>query len=317
MLLETGGWAHFITTPRGRNHAYRMFRAAQDDPEWNATRVSAEESGIFTREQLERERREYVDQYGEEIGAALYRQEYLCSFEGANESGFITSTDVLAARERRIEVPAGPRVLGVDPARFGADRSVILGRIGDKVDRLIVRKGVDTVQLAGEVSEIARVWGAQVIFVDGAGVGAGVVDQLKALGWKDRLIEVQSGGKPLSPDRFYNLRAEMWSKMKDWLANRGDISAAPFDLDEDLTSIGFEFDTKGRVKLESKDDVKSRGMPSPDLADALAMTFARDVAVDDAFNSHQMQQRAISTVSSFSPAARDYGMQGRAITSRR
>lgn len=317
MVLETKGWAHFITTPRGRNHAFRMFRAAQDDPTWNATRVGADISNVFTKQELDYELKQYIDQYGEDIGKALFKQEYLCSFEGANESGFITTVEIQTARARNIEMPQGPRVLGVDPARFGADRSVILGRIGPKIDRIITRRGIDTVQLAGEVSEVARSWGAQVIFVDGAGVGAGVVDQLKALGWGPKLVEVQSGGRPLAPERYYNLRAEMWGKMKDWLANRGDISAAPFELDEDLTSIGFEFDSKGRVKLESKDDVKSRGMPSPDLADALSLTFARDVAMDDAFNQQVVQQRAVTTMSSFSPAARDYGMQSKALTSRR
>ena len=88
ILLENGGWAVFITTPRGRNHAYKMFQFALDDPAWFAAMNKATETGVFTPEQLESERREYVDQYGQRMGNALFEQEYLCSWEAAVPGAF-------------------------------------------------------------------------------------------------------------------------------------------------------------------------------------------------------------------------------------
>lgn len=83
ILLENNGWALFITTSRGSNHAKTMFVAAQDDPNWFADMQRADETGIFTDEQLATELREYQREYGAELGRALFNQEYMCSFEGA------------------------------------------------------------------------------------------------------------------------------------------------------------------------------------------------------------------------------------------
>ncbi len=81
ILAENGGWAVFITTPRGRNHAARMYDAAEHDPAWFVERQTALDTGVFTQETLDQERAEYVRDYGEEEGDALFRQEYMVSFD--------------------------------------------------------------------------------------------------------------------------------------------------------------------------------------------------------------------------------------------
>ncbi len=83
ILLENSGWQLYITTPRGHNHAERSFRNAQRDPNAFAQMMTAEDTGVFTPEQLARERQAYIEDYGEDFGEALFLQEYFCSFEAA------------------------------------------------------------------------------------------------------------------------------------------------------------------------------------------------------------------------------------------
>lgn len=83
ILLENGGWALFITTPRGRNHAHAMFEGARDDPDWYAEQLPVTETGVFTQAQLDQELAEFVREHGEGAGRNFFDQEYLCSFEAA------------------------------------------------------------------------------------------------------------------------------------------------------------------------------------------------------------------------------------------
>lgn len=83
IVRENDGWAVFITTPRGHNHAERMYRSAAKDPKWWAEIATAEQTGVFTREELDTELRGLQDLYGEQFGKSLWLQEYFCSFDAA------------------------------------------------------------------------------------------------------------------------------------------------------------------------------------------------------------------------------------------
>ena len=113
------------------------------------------------------------------------------------------------------------------------------------------------------------------LFVDSA-FGAPIVERLHILGF-DNVSEVNFGGK--SPDEhFANMRAYMWGKgLKEWL-DRGAIDASDTKLEIDITSPGFHFDKQNRLVIESKEDMQKRGVPSPDDGDALALTFAAQIA---------------------------------------
>jgi hypothetical protein len=102
ILLENHGWAVFITTPRGRNHAYRMMEAARDDPAWFVQVLSAHDTGVFTPEQLEAEKREYIRDYGPVLGEAMFEQEYLCSFDAAIRGAYYTDELRQARAENRV-----------------------------------------------------------------------------------------------------------------------------------------------------------------------------------------------------------------------
>ena len=97
ILLENDGWALFVTTSRGRNHAAKMFEDYREDPEWHVELLKANETGVFDAKQLEVERREYVNDFGEEAGNALFEQEYMCSFDAPTFGAFF------AAELRRME----------------------------------------------------------------------------------------------------------------------------------------------------------------------------------------------------------------------
>ena len=88
ILAENGGWALFITTTRGKNHAYKMYQAALESDEWHAGYVTAEETDVFSEETLANELKEYKDTYGDDMGTALFNQEYLCSWESVTPGAF-------------------------------------------------------------------------------------------------------------------------------------------------------------------------------------------------------------------------------------
>jgi phage terminase large subunit len=103
MLEENGGWAAFITTPRGDNHAKAMFERAQRDPEWFAQVLTVQDTGAMNVAALDRALGEYQDLYGDEFGKALFDQEYYCSFSGALIGAIWGGEMARAEREGRIK----------------------------------------------------------------------------------------------------------------------------------------------------------------------------------------------------------------------
>ena len=198
---------------------------------------------------------------------------------------FISSEVVQEAQEREVEPdPGAPLLMGVDVARFGDDSSVIRFRQGRDARSFPIKKfkGRDLMELSSEVMFLADKLEPEMIFVDGGGVGGGVVDKLKSMGY--RVTEVQFGSKPDNKAAYFNKRCEMWDKMKDWL-QRGALDISE-DLFTDLTAPTYKHvGDSSQVYLERKEEMKKRGMASPDEGDALALTFAENVARRDSRSS--------------------------------
>lgn len=167
-----------------------------------------------------------------------------------------------------------PPVLGCDVARYGDDKSVVIVRQGRKVIYMEKYREYNTQQLAVAVIAAIKKFNVAISFVDGVGVGAGVVDRLRMLGYE--VCEVNAGVTATDDEVYYNKRAEMWGRMRTWLASGADI---PLDLElrEALIGLEFGFDDKERIRLERKKDMKKRGLASPDEGDALAHTFAEEI----------------------------------------
>jgi hypothetical protein len=279
-LSDRKGWAVFIGTPKGVNLFSELFYRAQELPDWYAARYTVYDTQALDPEEVERLRKDMTED--------AFAREFLCSFEAAGDDQLISLADVDQAVHRsmrRTDYEFAPRILGIDPARFGDDRSVIFPRQGLFAGEPQVFRGIDNMELAGRVALKIDEWKPDAVFVD-AGNGGGVIDRLRQLGYT--VIEVNFGGRPIDPG-YVNKRAEMWFGMREWLKNGGKIPNN-ISLRQDLAAPTYWFDASNRIQLEPKDDIKKRGLPSPDLGDALALTFAQPVARKELGIGVHMQQ---------------------------
>lgn len=217
----------------------------------------------------------------------LFRQEYPATAAEAFQSSGADSyvTPALVAKARKVEHdPSGPLVVGVDPARFGEDRTAIVRRRGRKVMGIETHHKLDTMQVAGICRRIIETEKPARMFIDVNGLGGGVVDRLNEMGFGSTIRAINSAESPMRPPPVegggpMNRRAEMWMDMADWFADPSGVDIPDDDaLHADLTAPGYSFDSHGRLRIEKKEDLKKRGLRSPDLADALALTFAEPVA---------------------------------------
>lgn len=229
-------------------------------------------------------RSKIIDDFGGD--EAWFRQEYPATaaeaFVAVGVESYIPGHLVLASRKRKPEPEAfGPLIIGVDPARFGDDSTAIIRRRGRKAYKLEREKKQDTMAIAGKIAVIIRDEKPRKVFIDVGGLGAGVYDRLVELGF-DRIVQaVNFGGKATEEERFGNKRAEMWGLMKEWLADEPNQIPDDDSLHADITGPQYKYDSNGRLLLEKKEDMKKRGLRSPDAGDALALTFAFPVAADD------------------------------------
>lgn len=233
---------------------------------WITRHVDSRETRLTNRGQIGR----WIADYGED--SDFVRVRVKGEFPRSSSRQFIAQALVDAARQRDpAPDPEAPRVMGVDVARFGDDQSVILLRQGERLEGPVHRfRGLDLMQFAAHVAERIALDRPDAVFVDGAGVGGGVVDRLRQLG--HRVHDVNGGETARRPREYLNRRAEMWDRLRHWLKT----AALPDDraLAADLGGPEYGFDAKGRIRLERKEDMKRRGLASPDAADALALTFA-------------------------------------------
>ena len=235
---------------------------------WITQQVDSREAAMANRAQID----QWIADYGEDSDFVRIRVKG--EFPRAGSNQFIASDIVERAIARKVDVPYGtPKIMGVDVARFGDDQSVIVLRHGRKVEKIYKFRELDTMQFSARVAALANQYEPDAIFVDGVGIGAGVVDRLIQLGFD--VMEVQAGRNASEDKVYYNLRAEMWARMREWLET-ADIPDDP-DLKNDLIGPEYGFDAKMRIQLEKKEDMKARGLASPDVGDAIAQTFSYNV----------------------------------------
>lgn len=233
---------------------------------------------------------EWIESYG--IDHDFVRVRVLSQFPRAGSTQFIGEDLVAGAssKDRDPDVTLyDSLVMGVDVARFGDDQSVIRFRRGRDARSIKPFKfrNIDTMQLAARVAELHEKFKPDAIFIDAGGPGAGVIDRCNYL--KLPALGIEFGSSPdgdmqsLNSGICYaNKRAEMWGRMRDWLAH-GMIDADS-DLHSGLTQVEYGYGNReGRdaITLEKKEHMKKRGLASPDDADALALTFAHPVAPSD------------------------------------
>lgn len=220
---------------------------------------------------------EIIKKYGDDSDEA--RVEVKGEFPKQGDNQFISRDLVAAAVEREL-VPDewAALIMGVDPARFGDDCTVIRFRQGRnaRVIPAVKLKGLDNMAVANKCAELITKCNPDAVCID-VGNGSGIIDRLREMGY--RIHEVGFGTSSPEPE-FTNLRTYMWAKMRDWLGS-GCIDSDS-DLIDDLTAPEYKFQgSSDKIMLESKESLKKRGFSSPDNADALACTFAVKIARKD------------------------------------
>lgn len=242
---------------------------------WELTdeeRDYAEAFGISVPHMVWRRRKVDTDFRGD---AGQFDQEYPASaelaFASSSPRALIKHALVAKARRARDVEALGPRIMGLDPAEYGDDWTSVTLRQGRVARRLDRWNGAGTMETVGRVALIADRHKPDLICCDATGVGTGVADRLKELGYP--VIRVHFGESARDKARFGICRDEMWGLMADWLED-GPVSIEDDDdLAAQLTSVQYSYDSSRRLKLESKEKMKDRGLASPDDADSLALTF--------------------------------------------
>lgn len=278
MLISRAGWAVFTGTPKGQNAFYELFNRAgilalQEPQLWWRGVYRADETGVINPAELAR--------IQAQTPVHIFRQEYLCDFTASADNVLIPIDLVSAACKRSYssaQTAGAARIIGVDPARFGSDRSVIFKRQGLQSFAPRVFRRADNMTLAAHVAREIESFRPDAVFID-AGCGGGVIDRVRQLGFC--VTEIPFGGTPLKPGQYANKRAEMWGELAEWLKAGGALPDQA-ELKADLTCACYDFDAAGRLRLESKEKIKERCGKSPDLADALALTFAAPVCAGTA-----------------------------------
>jgi len=264
-MADRKGWAIFIGTPNGVNLFSELYYHGLEDPLWQSGRWTVYDTDALDPEEIERLKATMTEN--------AFAREFLCDFSAQAENTLISlhqCMDAVNSPLRMEDVEGSPVILGVDVARYGDDRSVIFKRQGLIASKPKVYQELSNMELAAIVAEMINHHHPDMVCID-AGRGEGVIDRLRQLGHS--VIEVNFGGKPMNP-HYVNKRAEMWDAVKLWLGSGGKI---PNDqrLIQDLCTPTYSYDNAAqKFQLESKDKIRERGLPSPDLGDALALTFA-------------------------------------------
>jgi len=214
----------------------------------------------------------------------LFRQEYPATgseaFQAGGHEAYIRGELVLKARRAlSADQMHMPLILGVDIARGGKDKTRIVDRrgrcAGHACDETI--DSADLMDVTGRVAKEIDRLEPEAVFLDVTGLGAGVYDRLRERGYKE-VHAVNFGSKAREAQRYANKRAEIWARLAGWLLDEGGADIP--DSDEwqaSLCAPGYLFDSNSRLLLEKKEDIRARVGFSPDVGDALALTFAENV----------------------------------------
>jgi len=246
----------------------------RDRERWTTMRVPCADSSLVAPAYAE----EVAAKYGRDSN--VYRVRVLGEFPRADDD-VVIPLDLAEAAIGRDVAQSGAMVWGVDVARFGDDRTALARRHGNhQAGPVESWRGKDIMQTAGLV---AAAWARapllarpRRIVVDAIGLGAGVADRLAELGLPAVALNVAE--QAAAAERYLRLRDELWFRARDWLHERRCRLEDDPALIGELTAPRFGFTSTGRLRVEAKDEMKRRGLASPDLADAFVLTFAVDPA---------------------------------------
>ena len=273
-FIEPSKHRYWLVFGNGRRNTGEFFEAFHKNRNfWNpksidARTVEGTDQAVYQK---------IIDQYGEDSDVA--RVEVYGQFPLQGIDQFISRGLVLEAQNREVVPdPGAPLIMGVDCARQGADRSVIRwrqGRDAKSIPPWVSPGRTDVMTLANKVAEWIDKTKPDAVFIDEGGVGGGVVDILNSRGYKVTGVDFGST-RGVDTRRHFNKRVKMWDDMANWL-ERGAIDDSP-TLRDDLVNLTYDHrGDSSQLWLETKKDMKKRGLASTDDGDSLALTFAEKV----------------------------------------
>ena len=262
-------WCAFGNPTRNSGRFRECFRKYRKF--WNTYQIDSRTVKISNKAKI----KEWLEAYGED--SDFFKVRVRGVFPSASDLQFI-STEIADKAQKQVYKPGQfehlPVIIGVDPAWTGSDSLEIVMRQGYYMKSLAsIPKNDDDWRMAQLIAQFEDEYKADAVFID-MGYGTGIYSIGKQLGRKWRLIEF--GGKSNDPV-YLNMRAYMWGQMKEWLREGGSIPPNDQALYDDIVGPEAIIDKNGRIQLESKKDMKDRGLPSPNKGDALALTFAARV----------------------------------------
>ena len=272
---------------------------------WNIIQISAFDTPNFTDEAIPERIRplllspEWEDDKRRRWGetSPRYVAKVLGDFPEIGDDTLISPKWIEAAQARELS-PGSHTVLGVDVARFGADRTVFALARGPLVRIVGDHVKQRTTETTGRVIDAKREHAVDEIHVDGVGVGAGVVDELLELGHD--VVDMQSGAAAADSEHFANARAEWWWGLRQRF-EQGDIDVDPDDdeLAAQLGTMKYRFTARGQILIESKDDMRKRGLPSPDRADAVMLAKAAVPPPDEIVDTEDLDDDMVVDISPY------------------
>ena len=275
-MTTTGAWWIVFGNPTELTGRFReCFAGGRFAKRWRTYTVDSRNAKKANKAKIQ----QWVEDYGEDDD---YVRIHVRGEFPRQSSRAIVSADLVDIAMKRPQpsdtiLVQYPRIIGVDCARFGSNQTVFCRRQGQTVFPLRKFRGLDTQVVASFIAEEIKEWDPNAVFIDAGGLGAGVFDRVKALGYN--VIEVQSGGRAMDFREYSNKRAEMWFKMAADLKRE---FCLPFDEELKAHMIGpmYTYDAQGRKRVERKEDMVARALESPDTADALSMTYCDPVSFE-------------------------------------
>ena len=243
---------------------------------WWTRKVSCLDSPLVSEDFIE----DMKSRYGEESNA--YRVRVRGEWPVADEDTYIPLHLITDATTRDIdESPVAPVIYGVDCARYGSDRSALVKRKGNTITEIKTWRDKSTMELAGiifnEYENAKIIDRPQEICVDVIGIGAGVVDRLIELDLPARGINVSESAS--MSEKYMRMRDELWGKAREFFEQKDCKIPDDATLIHELATPRFAFTSTGKIKIESKDEMRKRGIRSPDIADAFCLTLASNAVI--------------------------------------
>lgn len=229
--------------------------------------------GITRDQAYWRERKIKTDFRGD---VSLFDQEYPATPELAFRRQAVESLIPLIVVERAMKQTGleavGPKIMGIDPAEYGSDDTVFGMRQGRVVHATKRMHGRGPMEVVGLAAKAIEEWRPDFVNVDAGGLGSGIADRLTELGHP--VTRILFGEKAIEPDLYGIRRDEMGGALKDWFDDAP--TQLPYDeaFKADICGPSYTYDSSRRLKVESKEHMKARGLKSPDGFDMLCLTHA-------------------------------------------